>query len=429
LVSVVLSTYNWSSALRCALRSVELQTFSEFEVLVIGDGCTDDSELVVRSFGDSRFKWHNLPRNNGSQYAANNRGLELASADWVAYLGQDDIWHPRHLEACLNAGSRNGTDFVASICMMYGPPGSGIRAVTGLFVDDQYSPRAWMPPSSWMHTKSLVEQTGYWKAPDAVRLPVDCAFLTSVIEAGTRIVSTDELTVFKFNAAWRRNSYRLKPVGEQKAVLDQIESGLDFRQNEWRETARAFLAGLHITAEMPEPADGAGLRIHGLNSRHKGAQPRYSAGEVSSARETSRFPIEVQSSTAFFEWHEQETDAFHGSFRWSGPLARSSIAFPIRFDRALALKIHVLSAIEPAAWDSLKIFVQGTRFVHATELTPQGTRIFSGTCNPAPEAIVSEPLEITFEVARTRRPVDLGVNTNDRWRLGVAVNWVEIGPA
>ena len=118
LVSVVLSTYNWSSALHCALRSVQLQTLRDIEVLVIGDGCTDDSERIVESFGDSRFKWHNLPRNHGSQFAPNNRGLELASAAWVAYLGQDDIWHPRHLEACLDTGARTGADFVASICVM-----------------------------------------------------------------------------------------------------------------------------------------------------------------------------------------------------------------------------------------------------------------------------------------------------------------------
>src|SRR5581483_3163283 len=96
-VSIVVATYNWSSALRCALRSIQLQSVRDFEVLVVGDGCTDDSETVVRSFEDPRFRWANLPRNHGGQYAPNNHGLDLARADWVAYLGHDDIWHPRHL--------------------------------------------------------------------------------------------------------------------------------------------------------------------------------------------------------------------------------------------------------------------------------------------------------------------------------------------
>src|ERR1700692_4573899 len=90
-ISIIVATYNWSSALYCALRSIQLQTFRDFEVLVVGDGCTDDSESVVRSLNDARFKWHNLPQNYGSQYAPNNRGLELAKAKWGAYLGEDDI--------------------------------------------------------------------------------------------------------------------------------------------------------------------------------------------------------------------------------------------------------------------------------------------------------------------------------------------------
>lgn len=83
LVSVIVSTYNWSSVLRYALLSAQSQTFREFEVLVIGDGCTDDSEEVVASLGDPRFRWENLPVNHGHQSAANNRGLALARGKWV----------------------------------------------------------------------------------------------------------------------------------------------------------------------------------------------------------------------------------------------------------------------------------------------------------------------------------------------------------
>jgi hypothetical protein len=424
----VLSTYNWSSALRCALQSVRLQTLEDFEVLVVGDGCTDDSEAVVRSFGDSRFKWHNLPRNHGSQYAPNNHGIKLASADWVAYLGQDDIWHPRHLAACLAAGTANDADFIASICIMYGPPGSGIRGVTGLFVDDEYAAPAWMPPSSWMHRKRLADSIGGWMAPDVAMQPVDCVFLNAAVEAGARIVSTNELTVFKFNAAWRRNSCRLKSVAEQTAMLAQIGAGAEFRHNEWREVARAFVADLHVNAVMPAPSSGTGLRIRGLNARHKGAEPSFAAAELLSADRVRRFAIEVTSPASFFEWHDQENDEAHGSFRWSGPLARAGIALPIRFDRRLALKIHVLSAIEPATWASLEVFVQGEPLAYLTELTSHGTRILSGTCGPSPEGGPSDPLELSFQVKRTRRPIDVGLDNGDRRRLGIAVNWVEIGP-
>ena len=93
-ITVVIPTYNWSSALRCAIRSVLLQTVQDFEVLVVGDGCTDDSAAVVAEFEDPRLRWHNLSQNHGSQWVANNFANENAAGDWIASLGHDDIWHP-----------------------------------------------------------------------------------------------------------------------------------------------------------------------------------------------------------------------------------------------------------------------------------------------------------------------------------------------
>src|SRR5512132_1522262 len=78
LVSVVLSTYNWSSVLRQSVRSVLWQTYPNFELLVVGDGCTDDSEEVVASLRDERVRWHKLETNSGSQAIPNNAGLDRA---------------------------------------------------------------------------------------------------------------------------------------------------------------------------------------------------------------------------------------------------------------------------------------------------------------------------------------------------------------
>ena len=55
-VSVVIATYNWSSVLRFAIRSVLAQHLADFELIVVGDGCTDDSDAVVRGFGDARIR-------------------------------------------------------------------------------------------------------------------------------------------------------------------------------------------------------------------------------------------------------------------------------------------------------------------------------------------------------------------------------------
>jgi glycosyltransferase involved in cell wall biosynthesis len=103
IVSVVIATYNWSSVLRFAIASVLAQSFRDFELLVVGDCCSDDSETVVRSFNDNRVSWHNLEENYGNQFGPNNQGLALACGRYIAYLGHDDLWHPDHLTVGVRA--------------------------------------------------------------------------------------------------------------------------------------------------------------------------------------------------------------------------------------------------------------------------------------------------------------------------------------
>ena len=127
LVSVITATYNWSSVLRYAIESVLWQTLQNFEMLIIGDGCTDDSSGVVASFQDRRLRWHNLPVNSGHQSEPNNAGLAMACGKYVAYLGHDDLWYPTHLASLVDELEKTNADIANSICLMIGPPGSGVR--------------------------------------------------------------------------------------------------------------------------------------------------------------------------------------------------------------------------------------------------------------------------------------------------------------
>lgn len=83
-VTVIIPTYNWSSALPYSIGSVLRQGFGDFELLVIGDGCTDDSAAVVGGIGDPRVRWINLPVNAGHQSAPNNEGIRQARGDVIA---------------------------------------------------------------------------------------------------------------------------------------------------------------------------------------------------------------------------------------------------------------------------------------------------------------------------------------------------------
>ncbi|MGH6727146.1 MAG: glycosyltransferase family 2 protein, partial [Pseudolabrys sp.] len=205
-ITVAIPTYNWSSALRCAIRSVLLQTVQDFEVLIVGDGCTDNSAAVVAEFGDPRLRWHNLSQNYGSQWAPNNFANENAAGEWIAYLGHDDIWYPTHLEAVLRTAQNKSAEIVSSVMIQIGPPGTGIRRVAGVFPTGNFSSHDFVPPSAFAHEKSIGKVVK-WRDPYTMVPPPDVTFLREAA-AISKIVSTGELTCFKFNAAWRRDAYR-----------------------------------------------------------------------------------------------------------------------------------------------------------------------------------------------------------------------------
>ncbi len=257
LVSIIIATYNWSSVLRLAIHSVLWQTEQDFEILVVGDGCTDDSEAVVRSFGDARVHWHNLPRNFGHQTAPNNAGLRLARGRYVAYLGHDDIWHPGHLRTLVAAIGRGKADFASSLVQMIGPKGSNYREVAGIYPEGGYTGAKGLPVSGVLHRRDVVSRIGEWRDYRTVWRNPDVDFVYRGVEAGMKFVSTGELTVFKFNSALRKNCYLEKPFHEQLACVGRIESRQTAMLEEVIDISRVHLRRLPVKMELviPPPPD------------------------------------------------------------------------------------------------------------------------------------------------------------------------------
>ncbi len=95
IVSVVIPTYNRAEWLGNTLRSVLKQTFIDFELIVVDDGSTDDTENVVQSF--PRVQYVRLQENRGVS-GARNTGLSRAVGRYICFLDSDDLWCERKLE-------------------------------------------------------------------------------------------------------------------------------------------------------------------------------------------------------------------------------------------------------------------------------------------------------------------------------------------
>src|SRR3954454_1371728 len=129
-VTVIIPTFNWSGVLPYCVGSVLRQTFQDFEVLVIGDGCTDNSETVINTIGDARVRWFNLPENTGHQSGPNNEGLRQARGEFIAYHGHDDLWLPHHLTVMVNAMQETGADLAHSLFLMVRSEGQSGQLLT-----------------------------------------------------------------------------------------------------------------------------------------------------------------------------------------------------------------------------------------------------------------------------------------------------------
>jgi glycosyltransferase involved in cell wall biosynthesis len=97
LISVIIPTYNHAHFLKEALKSVLDQSYTKFEVLVIDNHSTDNTEEMVLSFSDPRIRLLKI-HNKGVIAASRNLGISKANGSLVAFLDSDDYWFPDKLK-------------------------------------------------------------------------------------------------------------------------------------------------------------------------------------------------------------------------------------------------------------------------------------------------------------------------------------------
>jgi glycosyltransferase involved in cell wall biosynthesis len=94
-VTVIIPTYNYGRFVADAIASVLAQTYAVFEIVVVDDGSTDETEEVVKTFGE-RVRY--IKQQNAGVSAARNAGIEVSSGDLIAFLDADDTWLPEKIE-------------------------------------------------------------------------------------------------------------------------------------------------------------------------------------------------------------------------------------------------------------------------------------------------------------------------------------------
>jgi glycosyltransferase involved in cell wall biosynthesis len=223
-VTVIMATYNWSTVLPYSIASVQDQTVTDWELLVVGDECTDDSAEVVARIDDPRVRFINLRPGTRHQFGPNNEGLRRAAGSVIAYLGHDDLWLPRHLELALGAID-GGADLTHTIALQVVPDGSFQAPLLE-------TRRGWIPPSVVVHRKAVTDAIGGWRDFRTLAIGPEQDLWERMAAAGYRKTFVPRLGAVKFPASWRPNAYLDRPSHEQAAWLRRIQDEPDFEATE-----------------------------------------------------------------------------------------------------------------------------------------------------------------------------------------------------
>ncbi len=111
LVSIIMPTHNCGRFIAEAIGTIRAQSYTAWELLIVDDGSTDDTEAVVRPLlHDRRIRYLREKRQRGAAHAR-NRALREARGRWIAFCDSDDRWHPEKLALQLAFMKRHGHAF------------------------------------------------------------------------------------------------------------------------------------------------------------------------------------------------------------------------------------------------------------------------------------------------------------------------------
>ncbi|MER5934763.1 glycosyltransferase [Streptomyces sp. NPDC002054] len=203
-ISVICPTYNRSRPILDTLASVSAQTVTDWEMLVVSDGSTDDTDACVReaALADPRIRLLRAER-HGHPSGPRNLGLAEARGEVIAYLDHDDRWRPDHLAVVLSLTDA-GAELVATGFELQDPQGRSTA------LSRPYE-MCWHPefqllgvvfePSRVAHRRGLAEQVGGWRAGAGLE---DWDLWLRMTDAGARFTTVAERTAVLLDDAGTR---------------------------------------------------------------------------------------------------------------------------------------------------------------------------------------------------------------------------------
>lgn len=161
-VSIIIPAYNAAKHIKSTIDSVLAQTYSDFELVVVDDGSTDETVEILRSYGD-RIRW--TQAHHKGQASAVNMGISISKGEYLAYLDADDLLPPNKLAVQIEYFEKNpNVEFVYSD-MYYTTPQLGTILIKSQPIDPfRLLQRCYISRITVIHKRSCVDKVGLFDA-------------------------------------------------------------------------------------------------------------------------------------------------------------------------------------------------------------------------------------------------------------------------
>ena len=271
-ISVIVPVYKGVRFLREALDSVRAQTFQDWECVCVDDGAKDGSGALADRLAEEDRRIRVIHQANGGTSVARNTALSVVRGKYVAFLDEDDIYHPRFLEVLHDIIVRTGADIAGCERMKFAEethpvfaeeaPSAGALRIAdrpgiAALAADYYQG---IPFEIWrnLYRTDLVREHSF---PPGVRVEQDLYWLYTLLPKISSFALTDWI-----GYAWRESSIGgyLHPDPESlisltrtcRIILDTVPDGLSMTADQRRQLALSMANSLKWNIRRP--------LIHGL---------------------------------------------------------------------------------------------------------------------------------------------------------------------
>ena len=271
-VTIVIPTYNRPALLPRALASVAVQTFCDFDVVIVNDGGKWPALYAPSILGHTVQVLHEC---RGGPAAARNAAISASDSEYVAYLDDDDEWRPDHLESLLALVTRSPKHGVAFGVADVVDKGAHVRrwgeCRFNKFILDGF--HTVFPLSACLHRRDILKRSGLFDDNPLLIGPEDCEFMIRVSDH-VEILASRQHTV----RMHRDHSMTREPRQQWVDVLAYVigKNGYGLTRKNWLMFYRAFAAAVdegrddlaakwadQLDRELPPILWRSGLEIQG----------------------------------------------------------------------------------------------------------------------------------------------------------------------